>query len=188
MGDSDPWGWLRNPYVWIAIIIVIAVIILSAIYCQYDQEEDEQKCTPPLQPTGIFFGIIWIILYLGLLIAGVLAIWRTAYSPAAVLIVFGSIMLYTLAWVITYTQTPNSWASLVLMLGIILFSMLFILLAQPAAINSTNAFVRKFPSIMICLFLVWVFIATYLNLGSLVLNSPVMAPLVGDCGKKNNAS
>ena len=135
MEDFGPLGWLKSPYVWIAIIIVIAVVALSIIYADFTLEKDKTKCIPPLQPSPQFFAIIWIILYIGLLIAGILAIWRTSYSPAAVLIVFGSIMIYTLAWILTYSQIPNSWATLVLMLGIILFSMLFILLTQPGAIN-----------------------------------------------------
>lgn len=188
MGDTGPWGWLKSGYVWIAIIIVIAVVVLSITFGNFVSSTDDTKCIPPFQPSPMTFGIIWGFLYFGLLIAGVLAIWRTAYSPVAVLIVFGAIMLYTLAWVLTYSNIPDSWASLVLMLGIILFSMLFILLAQPGAINSTNSFVRKFPSVMICIFLVWIFIATYLNLGSLVLNSPVMTPIVGECNKKTTSS
>lgn len=184
MKDFGPWGWLKDPFVWIVIVLVIAVVVLSVLYGNFKSDIQGEKCIPPFQPPPIVFSIVWAFLYLGLLIAGVIAVWRTLYSSTAMLVVFGAIMLYTLAWVLTYSQPMNSGASLIMMLGIIIFSMLFVVLAQPDALGGSNSFVRKFPSVMICIFLIWIFIATYLNVGTLVLNSEVMKPIVGDCGKK----
>jgi translocator protein len=120
---------------------------------------------PEWQPPGPAFGIIWTIIYTLAVISGVL-VWRTVHSRgqgARILVAFGINISLNLLWSYLFfmAQRPD-WA--LYLVGVFWLSILALMLTIWPR--------HKLASLLLTPYLIWVAIASFLNLSIVQLNGP----------------
>jgi translocator protein len=147
-----------------AIAIALLTIALGQLFTDLGPWYRALKI-PAWQPPGPAFGIIWSIIYTLATISGVL-VWRTVHNRSdggRLFAVFGANIGLNLLWsYIFFIVKRPDWA--LSMVWIFWLSILaLILFIWPK---------HKLASVLLAPYLVWVGIASYLNLAVVQLNAP----------------
>ena len=117
---------------------------------------------PLLAPPDWVFLPVWSILYLTLLIALLLYIFKPSQNKKSGYIYFVTQLILNLLWTPVFFYLKN-----------IVFALIVIIFLDIFVILTTISFykVSKISGIILILYLIWILFATYLNIGYLVLNA-----------------
>jgi translocator protein len=147
-----------------AVAIAIATIVIGRLFTDLGPWYFALKM-PEWQPPGPAFGIIWTTIYTLATIAGVRA-WRTVQSVGEgtrLFVVFGINIALNLLWsYIFFMMKRPDWA--LYMVGIFWLSILALMVYLWPR--------DKWGSLMLLPYLIWVGIASFLNLAIVQLNGP----------------
>lgn len=167
------WGIFSNPLTYVVIIVIIVVILISVSLSRNSLGSGftgnatsdswfQSLERPPGMPPDYLFGIVWGILYIGLLLAAILAV--NYFAPAnRIAFVFCLLIIFTLLWVISFTVLENLVIGLIILVITIIITLVLLRQLRPANTRSINVIARYFPIVILSLFLLWVSYATYLN-------------------------
>lgn len=163
-----------SPYTWFLILFTFIIVLFSVLSSNFKSSWYTSMRMPVGMIPARAFGIIWSILYIGMLIAIILAVWKTTEDPAKMTIIYVLLFLFTLAWVVLFNKRFGL-LSIVCLLIIVVLAMLLIQQVPPGSIGTCNMFIKYFPLIMFVLFFLWTVIALYYNVSVTILNSSSVA-------------
>lgn len=147
-----------------AVAITISLIVLGRLFTDLGPWYMSLKM-PSWQPPGPAFGIIWTTIYVLATTAGVL-VWRTVHSKedgSAVFIVFGANIFLNLLWsYIFFKMQRPDWS--LYQVGLFWLSILVLIIFVWQR--------HKLAGVLLFPYLVWVTIASFLNLAVVQLNGP----------------
>lgn len=148
----------------IAIAIPEAVGALSAFVTGNIGERYRDYTQPPLSPPGIVFPIVWIVLYALMGIASYLIyeeVKGREKEKQEALLFYGLQLAVNFIWPIIFFRFSAYWVAVVVILVLLV---LVIITAIKFRELNKNAFWLLVP------YIIWLFFATYLNIGVAVLN------------------
>ena len=117
---------------------------------------------PPLAPPDWIFPPVWLILYFTMLMALLLYIFKPAKNKKLGYIYFITQLIFNLLWTPSFFYLKN----IVLALIVVIFLDIFVVLAVKSFYK-----VSKISGLILIPYLIWILFATYLNIGSFVLNA-----------------
>jgi translocator protein len=148
----------------VAIVIALATIGLGRVFTDLGPWYFALKM-PRWQPPGPAFGIIWSIIYTLATISGVM-VWRSVHNRrdgAALLGVFGVNIALNLLWsyIFFIIKRPDWAVSMVWVFWLSILALMVFIWPK-----------HKLASALLTPYLVWVAIASFLNLAVVQLNGP----------------
>jgi benzodiazapine receptor len=144
-----------------SIIGVELVGFLSGILAGDIKAIYHQLTLPPLSPPSSLFGIVWPLLYLMMGITLFLLIQTPSPARKSNLILFGAQLFLNFIWSIVFFGASNRWISFGII--IVLDALLILCIAQFRKSN-------RFAAYLLVPYLIWILFATYLTLGTAILN------------------
>lgn len=118
---------------------------------------------PPLAPPGLVFGIVWPILYLLMGIASYLIIESDASSKKidTAMTLYWMQLFVNILWPFVFSRLELYWVAVIVL--VILVILVGLTIVSFYGINKTAAY-------LLLPYLLWLFFATYLNVGFALLN------------------
>ncbi len=144
-----------------SIIVVELVGSLSGILSGDIKAIYNNLTLPPLAPPDFIFGIVWPILYLMIGIVGYLILRDRTNARQNNLILFISQLVLNFIWSIIFFGASNRW-----------ISFLIIIILDALVIWCVKKFwqTSKLAASLMVPYLIWILFATYLTLGTAILN------------------
>ncbi len=141
--------------------ITLGLGILSGIITGGSSDSYELLIKPPLSPPAIVFPIAWTILYTLMgVAAGIVLNSNCRNKDKAIKLYFAQLIVNVL-WPIIFFSA-----------GLYVFALLWLILLDVLVVLTTFAFYncKKSAGYLLLPYLIWLFFATYLNFGIVVLN------------------
>lgn len=144
-----------------SIIVVELVGSLSGILSGDIKAIYNNLTLPPLAPPDFIFGIVWPILYLMIGIVGYLILRDRTNARQNNLILFISQLVLNFIWSIIFFGASNRW-----------ISFLIIIVLDALVTWCVKKFwqTSKLAASLMVPYLIWILFATYLTLGTAILN------------------
>lgn len=156
---------MKSNYKMLAFCISIPLFagVLSAFITQNSMESFGQLNKPPVTPPGIFFPIVWTILYILMGISSYLVL----TSGRNVSDIFIALTAYVLQLLVNIL-----WPIFFFRLNLYLFSFLVIIVLLLFILRTIRLFynISQISAYLLIPYLLWVTFAAYLNLGFVILN------------------
>jgi benzodiazapine receptor len=150
---------------WIQLIIAVVGVeligMLSGLFAGDIKAIYSGLSLPPLSPPGSLFGIVWPILYLMIGIVGFLIFDARGSFRKNNLTLFFVQLFLNFIWSIVFFNASNRWIGLVI---IIVLDILVFFCIKEFRKSS------KLASYLMIPYFVWILFATYLTLGTAILN------------------
>ena len=148
----------------IAIIIPIAIGLLSAFLTRNNMEIYSTLTTPPLSPPSILFPIVWTILYVLMGISSAIVRLNKKENPQKAA---EGLTYYTISLIFNFF-----WSIFFFNFRWLLFSFIWLLILLYLIIRTIMAYshVSKVAAYLQIPYVLWVAFAGYLNLGIWLLN------------------
>lgn len=156
--------WYNDIYIWYYVILTVVIVTLSVAFNNTNSDWYKSLVKPPGVPPNWVFGLVWGLLYIGILVAicfSYLANNGDSGKQLTLSLLYTLLLILTLMWIVAFTN--------LYMLGTSLLVMLMILFISSFLIYYTYDVI---PSLVIfCLFTAWIVVATYFTAGILWLNN-----------------
>lgn len=160
-------GFLGSATTWVAIIVTVIVVWASVVLVDVNSEWYQSLQKPPLLIPNWLFATIWTILYVGLLIAIILAAWKTTNPRSGCMILlYTLLMLSTLCWVVGFTRFHMMSLGIVILIVIMILTLWLLWLVAPPRTSSAG----WTSHVLFWIFFVWIIVALYYNIAFLVMN------------------
>lgn len=143
--------------------LVAVAAALGALFSRNAKEISESLINPPLTPPPSVFGIVWGILFVLMAIAFFLVYKKGTNKPGVktALMYFIYQLVFNILWSLLYFQLGLRVAALVDIVILLVY----------ISITTVKFFkVSKLAGLLMLPYLLWVAFATYLNIGTVVLN------------------
>ncbi len=160
------------PLVVFIVIFTIIIVCFSVISGDFKSPWYTNLRKPPgmIPPAG--FGIVWTILYVGLIVAVIMSIYLASTSDKRnmITIIYCVTLLLTLLWVVMFSGFHETVASLIILILTLIFAGVLCWITKPDQLSNNSKGWYIIPSIIFLLFFIWLIVATYYNLGVVLLN------------------
>lgn len=166
-------GWLASPYTWYYLVLTtLAIVVLYACANHASKDPFYNKLKKPPGDAGVS-GLTtgWLIAYIGMAIAMIVAAWKASDSKAICLAVVYTILLFALAcWESAYfVQYMFEWGVAAIVLSIILILWL-IWMVSPCRTRCEGTS-KFFPYIWLFLVFGWMLVVLYYTISHVVMKS-----------------
>ena len=141
--------------------ITLGLGILSGIITGGSSDSYELLTKPPLSPPAIVFPIAWTILYTLMGIAAGIVLNSNCRNKDKAIKLYFAQLIVNLLWPIIFFSA-----------GLYVFALIWLILLDILVVLTTFSFYncKKSAGYLLLPYLIWIFFATYLNFGIVVLN------------------
>ena len=145
----------------ISVLIAYAVALLSLLFTKDSMQQYSLLDKPPLAPDSIVFPIVWGILYTLMGISSAIIYLSHSRQKKPALTVYAVQLVLTFVWTLLFFKLKLRLASLVLLVVMVILVISMIV---------RFGRIKPIAGYMNIPYLLWLLFATYLNVGTYILN------------------